>query len=565
MSIYGNISSLDIYYEDKFLNFLSESDNYIKSFNFISISESNIITSLVSKIKDMIEKFIKFIKDSWTKLQKRVNDIYMENNFTDKFFQKYKDLVTWENVQKAIQGGWTGLSKDTRQIKRFVSIKDSKFNQLIEQSDSKDKDALSLFGSYTDKIFQSTNLEEAESYYEKCKEEIRKITDEKSQENKKNLKNRLEQELYETPKLIIINKKQFQVPVEKCFLNTKKFTEEGQSERKKISVQYKDALKLLKIEKLKRRKAFKNTKKSTNNEEAQIELLGAKANYQFIVAYIKRLSAINSSILSLLRDQYYHSIRNYLEYKKGIEKYANVENQNKTDNSRKNKNKFTSFDENAFWKAIEEKDYLSLKVNTVSSMLDDPTFARGETKRVLKILNDKVPEIFETEIKLDYEERLERSAWDKRYFTKLTYWFQENFAKSRIPYIKEVGRAVHQDTRNSFVNSMYNTYSEDDFKRNGLTDTFINAVKKNKVLKVRIMIKNSLLMDLSFEESTAMLYYARNMKGLYDKYNGEKFELDETKWDKDYMNEQLYKLVDNFCPERIDHLKDVIYKLYPDG
>ena len=107
---------------------------------------------------------------------------------------------------------------------------------------------------------------------------------------------------------------------------------------------------------------------------------------------------------------------------------------------------FTSFDEKVFWKAIEEKDYTCLKVNTVSSMLDDPTFARGETMKVLEILDEKVPEIFEEEIRLDYEERLDRSAWDKRYFTKLTYWFQENFAKSRVAYIKEVGNAVHKET-----------------------------------------------------------------------------------------------------------------------
>ena len=74
---------------------------------------------------------------------------------------------------------------------------------------------------------------------------------------------------------------------------------------------------------------------------------------------------------------------------------------------------FTSFDENDFWKAIQEKDYTSLKINTVSSMLNDPTFTRGETEKVLEILDDKVPEIFEEEITLDYEERLERSAWDK--------------------------------------------------------------------------------------------------------------------------------------------------------
>ena len=107
---------------------------------------------------------------------------------------------------------------------------------------------------------------------------------------------------------------------------------------------------------------------------------------------------------------------------------------------------FTAFNENDFWTAIEKKDYLRLKVNTVSSLRQDPTFATGETEKVLQILEEKVPEIFEEEVHLDYEERLERSAWDKRYFTKLTYWFQENFAKSRIDYIKEVGRAVHRDT-----------------------------------------------------------------------------------------------------------------------
>lgn len=115
---------------------------------------------------------------------------------------------------------------------------------------------------------------------------------------------------------------------------------------------------------------------------------------------------------------------------------------------------FTSFDEKTFWKAIEEKDYECLKVNTVSSMLDDPTFARGETMKVLEILDDKVPEIFEDEIRLDYEERLDRSAWDKRYFTKLTYWFQENFAKSRVAYIREVGSVVHKDTAQKYDASL---------------------------------------------------------------------------------------------------------------
>ena len=115
---------------------------------------------------------------------------------------------------------------------------------------------------------------------------------------------------------------------------------------------------------------------------------------------------------------------------------------------------FTSFDENTFRQAIRDKDYLCLKVNTVSAILDDPTFERGEAEEVLKILEKEVPEIFEDYVELEYEERLEQNAWDKRYFTKLTYWFQENFAKSRIDYIREVGRVVHKDTARKYVESM---------------------------------------------------------------------------------------------------------------
>lgn len=115
---------------------------------------------------------------------------------------------------------------------------------------------------------------------------------------------------------------------------------------------------------------------------------------------------------------------------------------------------FTSIDENAFRQAIKDKDYLALKVSTVSTMLDDPTFERGETMKVVQILKEQVPEIFEDEVKLDYEEHLEKSAWDKRYFTKLTYWFQENFAISRINYIKEVGSVVHRDTAQQYNQSM---------------------------------------------------------------------------------------------------------------
>lgn len=118
---------------------------------------------------------------------------------------------------------------------------------------------------------------------------------------------------------------------------------------------------------------------------------------------------------------------------------------------------FTSIDEKAFMQAIKDKNYTSLKVSIVSTMLDDPTFERGETDKAIQMLEKHVPEIFEEEVKLEYEERLERDLWNKRYFTKLTYWFQENFAKSRIEYIKEVGQVVHRDTAEKYRQSINST------------------------------------------------------------------------------------------------------------
>lgn len=162
---------------------------------------------------------------------------------------------------------------------------------------------------------------------------------------------------------------------------------------------------------------------------------------------------------------------------------------------------FTSFDENVFWKAIEEKDYLCLKSITVSTMLDDPTFSRGETMKVLEILDEKVPEIFEDEVILDYEERLDQSKWDKRYFTKLTYWFQQNFAKSRINYIKEVGKVVHKDTAQKYKTSLnmhssmqekptrFSNAGEKDWQRNQKENpTKAPSAKEKKVLVMGIVM-----------------------------------------------------------------------------
>lgn len=105
---------------------------------------------------------------------------------------------------------------------------------------------------------------------------------------------------------------------------------------------------------------------------------------------------------------------------------------------------FKAFNERELWQAIEKKDYVWLKLSVVRTMRTDHTFKSDELEKLISILKKNVPEIFEKEVELEYEERFNQEKWDESYFIKLTYWFEKNFSESRIPYIKEVGRAVFE-------------------------------------------------------------------------------------------------------------------------
>lgn len=96
-----------------------------------------------------------------------------------------------------------------------------------------------------------------------------------------------------------------------------------------------------------------------------------------------------------------------------------------------------------------------------------------------------------------------------------------------------------------------------------LTEAFKEAVKSGNIRRVRIMMKNSLLVDPSFKEFDEMENKAESMKGLYDVHDGKDFEKDKAKWNDNYMNEQMVKLISNFSRERIEHVKKVVRYLRP--
>ena len=96
-----------------------------------------------------------------------------------------------------------------------------------------------------------------------------------------------------------------------------------------------------------------------------------------------------------------------------------------------------------------------------------------------------------------------------------------------------------------------------------LTNTFYEAVQSGNVRRVRIMMKDSLLIDPTFTEFNAMEKAATSMSTLYDVHDGKAFVEDQSLWDDDYMDMVMVKVLSNFSHERIDHLKDIVHYLRP--
>lgn len=94
-----------------------------------------------------------------------------------------------------------------------------------------------------------------------------------------------------------------------------------------------------------------------------------------------------------------------------------------------------------------------------------------------------------------------------------------------------------------------------------LTEEFRNAVSAKNVRLIRIMMKDSLLIDKTFHLFREMASAAKKVDGLYDKHDGKPFK-PESEWDIDYMNRQMVEVILNFSHERIEHLKKIIEKLY---
>jgi len=98
-----------------------------------------------------------------------------------------------------------------------------------------------------------------------------------------------------------------------------------------------------------------------------------------------------------------------------------------------------------------------------------------------------------------------------------------------------------------------------------LTNAFKNVVAEKNKTRMRIMIKDSMIIDPTFKLFDEMIQYAQErIEDLYDKHDNEVLDQDPRHWTKDYMNSQFVAVVYNFSKERLDLLKKIVTYLYQD-
>ncbi len=96
-----------------------------------------------------------------------------------------------------------------------------------------------------------------------------------------------------------------------------------------------------------------------------------------------------------------------------------------------------------------------------------------------------------------------------------------------------------------------------------LTQEFKEAVSENRIVKVRIMLKDSMLVDPSFKQFEEMLEYTiKEIPDIFEEHDGEELLNDPSLWNESYLNDQMVSLITNFSEKRIKLLKKMVQTLY---
>lgn len=96
-----------------------------------------------------------------------------------------------------------------------------------------------------------------------------------------------------------------------------------------------------------------------------------------------------------------------------------------------------------------------------------------------------------------------------------------------------------------------------------LPNAFIEAVNDKNIRSIRIMMKNSLLVDTTFKEFNEMERMVSGLQEVYVPHDGQELITDKSQWNEDYISRVMAQVIGNFSHERVNHLKEVVRYLRP--
>ena len=96
----------------------------------------------------------------------------------------------------------------------------------------------------------------------------------------------------------------------------------------------------------------------------------------------------------------------------------------------------------------------------------------------------------------------------------------------------------------------------------GISQAFCDAVKKRDIMIIRIMLKDSLIIDKSFGKFSEMREYAeRHNVDFWDKKDSG-FIRCEKPWNEKLLDREMSALISHFTQERVLYIKEMIREVY---
>lgn len=376
MSIYGGSlceeKSISI---EEFSDLLVESDNQIESmfkrFNLLNEDgEQNKSTgtelalgnqfnkpiqikkTIFSKIKELIVKFAKMCKEFFIKVAETIHKKYMETNFQDQWIKRYRNIMTFKNLEKAKENGWEGYSEADTVIGRPANVMDTDFykdlslmydtseniTNLIFSRRSTGNKNLDLKGigfsridpkEDIDPIIKSDSIEQSEEKYEKFKDKLKEFRSlSNSINNLTDSENDLLDPKYkggEMPWFTYAKPEDenAKYPISpQLFVINCTFAQEGEKKIKEIRMAGKNVVKNFNMEKDLLLDNMKESDKAVDNELAKKFSLYYKAKYEYASAFIYRVKQSIMMALKIIKIQHKVAIAWYMKSVKIIKKYV---------------------------------------------------------------------------------------------------------------------------------------------------------------------------------------------------------------------------------------------------